>query len=66
MNGRRKYGTGLGIELATPGYAVNVTDCAMAHRYLSYIYSRYVNKLSFCVVIRDLKIGQVYFIAVLV
>ena len=34
-----------------------------ARRYLSYIYSLYVNKLSFCVVIRDLRIGQVHFIA---
>ena len=36
-----------------------------ARRYLSYLYSLYVNKLSFCVVIRDLRIGQVHFIALL-
>ena len=34
-----------------------------ACRYLSYIYSLYVNNLSFFVVIRDLRIGQVHFIA---
>ena len=57
-------------ELATPGSADRqvsalgyVTDCAMRPGYLSYIYSLYVNKLSFCVVIRDLRIGKVHFIA---
>ena len=38
--------------------------CA-AHRYLSYIYNLYVNKHSFCVVIRDLRMGQVHFIVLL-
>ena len=34
-----------------------------ARRYLAYTYSLYVNKNSFCVVIRDLRIDQVHFIA---
>ena len=36
-----------------------------ARRYLLYIYSLYANKHSFCVVIRDLNMGQVHFIALL-
>ena len=41
-------------------------DCVKqpgSDRYLSYIFSLYVKNLSFCVVIKDLRIGQVHFIA---
>ena len=38
---------------------------ATALQYLSYIYSLYANKHSFCVVIRDLRIYHVHFIALL-